>query len=191
MPLLTPVGGRFRGLTDFIFTTGLSPAAQAYALARFAVQEKGVKVAAILLDERREEARALAEAFEQEFQKAFVEKYPKEPYLRPATITFGKNSKFADLKPALAAPKVELVLFAGSSKDYETWRQEAASGAYLVFYAGDDGPLKAAGQQDVYRATAFALDKDIPATLDFATSLNRHSRKSPTCMRRWRMMESV
>ena len=81
--------------------------------ARFAVFENGARSATILIDERREEARALADAFTDEFQKATEEKHCKDGITKPERISFGKEPDWKALEQRQSATKASAVLFFG------------------------------------------------------------------------------
>jgi len=168
VPVLTPLGTLPRGVTELVYATGISLSSQAYALARFAFEEKGMRNMLLLIDDRREEAQALAEAFEREFQKASEEKNAKEKLGPLQRITFGKDATFPELATRIVAAKVQGVLFAGNAQDYEEWRKAIPTPDFAVFFGGEDGTLREAGPHAAFLASAFAIDKDLPKTAAFA-----------------------
>ena len=177
VPLITPLGGRPQGLTKLIFTTGITPASQADALARFAVIEKGIKKFAILVDQRLDESRGLAEAFERALQKNIEEK--KEEFAKPQLIPFGKDAKFVDLTKDINPAKVQGLLFAGTVQDYVEWRKTLPSSDLLIFFGGEETPFPENGMGPVFRASAFAVDKDLPKTEEFARKFRENFKEDP------------
>lgn len=178
-PLLTALGFRPRGLSEQVFDTGVAIPAAAQALAQFAVADKGIKRVAFLVDERREQARAFAEAFDRDCQTAFAKKYPKEEYAKPATKLFGKDVKYAELTQGLDAAKVQGVLFAGTVQDYQEWRKALPAPPFSVFFGGEDGVLNDSGPTAAYYASAFAIDKDRPKTVEFAQRFRESFKQEP------------
>jgi branched-chain amino acid transport system substrate-binding protein len=177
VPLVTPLGGRPQGLTELIFTTGVSLAAQADALARFAVQEKSVKQMAIFLDQRLDESRALAEVFERSLQKALEEK--KLPFAKPTVIPFGKEPKFAELSQTLDAKQTEGVLFVGTEEEYINWRKATTFAGVSMLLGGDDETAFDSSLGPVYCARAFAVDPDLPRTVAFAKKFQENFKEEP------------
>ena len=166
VPLLTPLGDRPAGASDLVFASGMSLAAQAHALARFAVEEKDIRTIVILADETREQARRSADAFDLQFQKAFAAKHPKESVAKPTRLTFGKQRTIADLAAQVDA-KSQAVMLAGTNADLSQWRKARPKDDRIVLFGGEDGSLREAGP-NIYAASAFALDKASPKTVDFA-----------------------
>ena len=177
VPLVTPLGGRPQGLKELIFTTGIPPAAQADALARFAAQEKGIKQLAILLDQRLEESRVLAEVFERSLQKTLEEK--KLPFAKPTVIPFGKDPKFAELSQALGDKQTDGVLFVGTDEDYITWRKAYTFAGVSMLLGGGDESAFDISLGPVYRARAFAVDPDLPKTVAFAKKYQENFKEEP------------
>jgi branched-chain amino acid transport system substrate-binding protein len=175
VPLVTPLGGRPQGPTELIFTTGLVPAAQAEALARFAAGEKGLKQVAILLDERLEDGRSLAEAFERALQKALEEK--KEPVSKSTVISFGKEAKFAELSQAL--PPTGGMVFIGTEADYVNWCKAYSYPGIKMLLAPEESTVFDDAFGPVYRARAFAVDADLPKTVAFAKAFRENYKEEP------------
>ncbi len=179
VPLVTPLGSRPPGVSERGLCTGLTPGAEALALARYAVEEKGVKTMALFADERRENSRAVAESFEREFLTASADKFPKEKVEKPRTQLFGKDVKVAELAKALDPAKTHAVLFAGAASDFEEWRKALPASKVLVFYAGEEAAVAASGSDAPYVATVFALDKERPKTVEFAQRFRDAFKEEP------------
>jgi branched-chain amino acid transport system substrate-binding protein len=182
VPLLTPLGATPRGVSELVFATGISPSAQGEALARFAVLEAAVTRMVLLVDERREEARTLADAFEREFQKALQEK--KVAFTKPVRVTFGDDAKFAELAKRIGElrpsdAKAQGVLFAGSAQDYEEWRQALPSPEFQIFFGGEEGTLRESNPRPAYVVSSFAAHKDLPKTMEFAQKFRETFKEEP------------
>jgi len=176
-PVLTPLGTRPRGSSDLVFGIGAPLADEAYALARFAVFEKDARSAAILVDERREEARALADAFADEFQKAALEKHGKDSVTKPERISLDKEPDWKALEQRLGVLKNSVVLFAGSSQDFGDWRK-GSSVEQLVLFGGDVTSLRAT--VPAFVVSAFAVHKELPKTETFAKKFRETFKEEPT-----------
>jgi branched-chain amino acid transport system substrate-binding protein len=179
VPLLAPFGKRPKGSGEHVFATGMAPAAQGQALARFAVLEKDVKRMAVLVDERREQALALAEAFEQAARQAYEEKHGKAEFTKPERLNFGKDVDFGRLGERLSQLRLDGVLFAGSAQDYKVWRKTLPAPAYQLFFGGEDGALTEDGPTAAYLASAFAVDKELPQTVAFARQYREAYKEDP------------
>ncbi|HWY85198.1 MAG TPA: ABC transporter substrate-binding protein [Gemmataceae bacterium] len=179
VPLLTPLGTRPRGLSQLTFGIGIAPAAQAHALARFAALDQGVRSMAIVMDDRREESRALAEAFEIEFHKALEEKHAGEKSAKPERVVFGKDANFSALAQRMDAAKVQGVLFAGSAQDFEQWCSALSSAEFLIFFGGEDGTVREPRLQSAFLTSAFAVDKELPKTGAFVQRFREAFKEEP------------
>ena len=179
VPLLTPLGYRPHGAGELAFSTGISVSFQANALARFAVEEKNIGNIVILVDETREQARALADAFENQFKKLFAEKHPKEAAQEPKRLLFGKELKIAEVAArSIDAKETQCVVFTGTAEDFAQWSKAQRRDALLVLYAGEDGALSDA-PLNTYMASAFATQKELPKTVDFARQYREAFKEEP------------
>ena len=176
VPLVTPLGGRPQGPTELIFTTGLVPTAKADALARFAAEEKGIKQFAILLDERFEDGRGLAEVFDRTLQKVLEDK--KEPASKSPVISFGKDAKFSELSQTL--PTAGGMVFIGTEADYVNWcKAFSYPGIKHATRADEEGVVFEDTCGPVYRARAFEVDADLPKTVAFAKAFRENYKEEP------------
>jgi branched-chain amino acid transport system substrate-binding protein len=179
VPLVTPLGARPRGTGDLVFAVGIAPAAQARALARFAVQDKGVTTTALVVDERRQAYRELAETFESEMRQALQSIRPNEEVKKSTTFRFGKDAKLAELAKRVGGAKVQGVLFAGPAQDYEEWRAALPNPEFLIFFAGAETALHENRTDPAYVASPFAVDPDLPKTVEFARRFREAFKKEP------------
>jgi branched-chain amino acid transport system substrate-binding protein len=179
VPLVTPLGYRPHGAGELVFSTGMSVSFQAKALARFAVEEKNIGKIVILVDETREQARAMADAFENQFEKVFAEKHPKEEAQKPKRLLFGKELKIAELAARpMDAKETQCVMFAGSADDFAQWRKAQPPGDFLILYVGEDSALRDA-PLNTYMASAFATQKELPKTMDFVRRYREAFKEEP------------
>lgn len=164
VPLVTPANLSPRKLGEHVFSIGLSPAFQGRALASFVADNKKLQPVLVLQDERGEEAQALVEAFERELAKDGL---GKAASLR--SMTFGKETKLADLARNIADSTPKAVLFAGNARDLEQVRRELSQPKPLLLFGGDDGTVRVAKQgETILIATAFAVDVEVPKTQEFS-----------------------
>jgi branched-chain amino acid transport system substrate-binding protein len=173
VPVVSPCGTRGRAMGEGVFCTGLMPAFQGKVLARFAVEELKAARVSVVVDERREEALQLADAFVRAFPELAAKKDPKAPAARPVPIRFGKDARFAELAKRLKGEeKAQLLLFAGGVEDLRALRAELGEPALPVLFGGEDGSFKAllANRETgdaVYLTTAFVADADTPRAQEF------------------------
>jgi branched-chain amino acid transport system substrate-binding protein len=144
IPILTFHGQPVSGASNQVFYLGMSPVRQGEVLAKVVADNAKTKKLVILLDERRPESAALAEAF----QKAFAEARKDEKAEAGATLTlrFGKDPEWADLIVRTRDYEPQAVVFAGTVQDFNAYhkvfrRKYFMSEPQLV-YAGNDGDQK-------------------------------------------------
>jgi hypothetical protein len=177
--LVSPCGLRPPALSENVFCTGLSPAFRGQVLARCAREELKAGKVAVLVDERAEEYRQLADAF----ARAWAGGKGAPPL---TTQRFGKGAKFDDLVGRLAGDWPEAVLFAGTPEDLRAWRRALDGQAPslnlvprkvpAVLFGGNDGSLPALrGEREtrsgVYTATAFVKEGGTPRMGAFAAKV--------------------
>src|SRR5260370_4017718 len=179
-PLVAPFGMHLRGQTELVFLTGLAPAFQGQVLARFAGEKWGPVKGVILVDERREEAIALAEAFARELSKAG--KDPKGPLPRPITWRYGKEKdSFAELDKRLGAEKPGAILVAGAISDLAKFRKQLPSSA-MILYGGDipgRAFLESPDSDGVHLAIPFVSDVDVPLAKEFVANFRKAFSEDP------------
>jgi branched-chain amino acid transport system substrate-binding protein len=130
VPVLTPLGSGKRPLGENVFFTGISAAARARALARFAVNDLGATGATIAQDAPLEDAGGFADIFALEFRAALALKSPKaQPViLRIHLPTADEAKKIAEMpkdQPMTDAPAVWV--FVGRTDDLSLLPPTAAT----------------------------------------------------------------
>jgi branched-chain amino acid transport system substrate-binding protein len=179
-PLVTS-GQRTRGLSELVFFTGLSPAFQGQVLARFAVENLHAAKVVVLVDEGREDALALAEAFTRGLRQAAAKKDPKSS-ADAATWRYGKEPPVADWAKRLAQEKPQALLLAGEARALTKWRQ-GLHFAGPILHGGADArerQLLDSGEADgVYLATPFVRDLDVPRAKEFMANYRQEFSEDP------------
>jgi len=177
--LVTP-GQRTRGLSSWVFFTGLSPAFQGQVLARFAVENLHAAKVVVMLDERREDALALAEAFARELRQSAAKKDAKAT-AEAALWRYGDDVP-ADWAKRLAQEKPQAVLLAGAGPDFIKMRPELHFPGPML-YGGDDGQARRfieSGHADgVYLVSAFVPDVDVPRAKEFLAAYRQAFSEDP------------
>jgi branched-chain amino acid transport system substrate-binding protein len=179
-PLISPFGMRLRNQGEMVFLTGLSPAFQGQALARYAAEKAGPVQVVILADERREDSLALADAFAQAFPKAI--KVAKAQVPRPITWRYGKEKDpLPELSKRLTAEKPGVILLAGSGADLLQFRKDFPASA-LVLYGGDNpgrSMLDSPDSDGVILAVPFVADADVPLAKEFVANFRKAFNEDP------------
>lgn len=183
VPLLAPIGLRTRDMSDLVYLTGLAPAFQGKVLARFAVLELKVPAAVVLVDERREDALALADSFASNFSQLHEAKKPKGEVSRPQIRRFGKDRPLPDLAKALAGEKPRAILMAGTPPDLADLLRVLRPAPAPVLFGGEDGSARALldspDTAGVYLATAYVRDLDLPRAKEFAAAFANANSTEP------------
>jgi branched-chain amino acid transport system substrate-binding protein len=180
VPLVSPFGMRLRGQSELVFLTGLSPAFEGQVLAKFAGEKWGPIKVVILVDERREEAIALAEAFARTFPK--TSKDPKAEVPRTITLRYGKEKDpIPELKKRLAAEKPGAILVAGSIPDLLQLRKDFPASAMVLLGGNLPGKtlLESPEGDGVYLATPFVADADFPLAKEFVAHFRKEFGEDP------------
>lgn len=183
--VISPCGFRPAVLSDHVFCTGLSPAFQGQVLARFAREELKAAKVAVLVDERREESRLLADAFARTW--AAVKDAAPVTVLR-----FDKDAKFDELAKRLKADAPAALLFAGTPEDLRTFllnqppleKSEEPRILPLILFGGDEGsqPLllrESATRTGIHLVTAFVKDDGTPRMKEFAADYLKTFQEEP------------
>jgi ABC-type branched-subunit amino acid transport system substrate-binding protein len=151
VPLLTMHGQQVAGASNFVFYLGMSPARQGAALAGALAEDIKVKRITLLIDEKRPESVALADAFTKAMGEA--RKDAKAPPAAVLSVRYAEETntppriaedvKWRELIERVIAQEPQVVVFAGSVQDFNTW-QKIQRKEYLVahpriVYAGSDG----------------------------------------------------
>lgn len=183
VPLLSPSGLRTRDMSDMVFLTGLSPAFQGATLARFVANElKPAGSVVVVVDERREESLALAEAFAAAVVKSPAGK-DKAAASRPRQLRFGKDQPVADLAKTVAEAKSGVLLFAGAARDLPALLKALKPAPAVVLFGGEDAAarllLESAETSGVYLATAYVRDLDLPCAREFAAEFAKANSAEP------------
>jgi branched-chain amino acid transport system substrate-binding protein len=175
VPVLTPTGYPTRAMSESVYFTGLSPAAQGKALARFAALELAAETIVVLQDERLGEAQEAVEAFARELPAALAKKDNKTvAALRK--LRFGKDVKLSNLVKVVkqlteetGKDPIKAVLFAGKADDV---RELGELPGPLLFLGADGSaptlPAQRNASKDIYLVTAFVTDTDAPRAVEFA-----------------------
>jgi len=176
VPLLTMHGQPVSGANNYVFYLGMSPARQGAALAKFIAENHDKIRVAILMDERRPEAVAVADAF----QKALAEarKSRNAPAGLVTLLRFGEETKtpplridedqkWHELSERVLNHAAHTVVFAGAVQDFNAWhkvlRKDFPDVTLHLVFAGSDGAhrvfdLDAREEAPVLVASAFYAD---------------------------------
>jgi branched-chain amino acid transport system substrate-binding protein len=181
VPIISRYGVRQRGQSDLVFLTGLTPVFQGKVLARFAAEKLGPVQVVILVDERREESLALAEAFARQFPIS-AEKTKKTTPPRPLTWRYGQEEdSFPQLAKRLGVEKPGAILLAGTISDLGKFRKQFPPPAPILF--GGDSPgrslLDSPDSDGIYLTTAFVLDLDVPLAKEFVANYRKAFNEDP------------
>ncbi|MCI0380292.1 MAG: ABC transporter substrate-binding protein [Gemmataceae bacterium] len=166
VPVVTPLGFLPRGVSDKVFSIGLSPQRQGEVLARFIAEEKKIDSVHVVTDARREGAQAVADAFREAFRKSW-EAGKKEIAWTAEQVTIDKETKFDELGKRVPSGARALV-FSGSVADFGKLLRELKAPDLLLVYAGPEGAPRNLGDAVVYFAAPFAVDKELSKTQEFA-----------------------
>jgi len=178
-PVLTPIGFRTSGMSELLFTTGLTPTFQGTVLAQF-LAEQAPGAGMLIVDPRRDEALAVADSFRRAWAEAFSKRDAELPRWTESTLP--KDVKHAEFAKTVSTDKSKTIVFAGAGADFEALRQSWGSSAPRLVFAGDDGawsPVEGVAGQTVYLATAFTVGKEQPKALEFAKKYRTATGEEP------------
>jgi branched-chain amino acid transport system substrate-binding protein len=171
VPLLTPYGRKTQGMSEQVFCTGLSPSYQGKVLARHAAEVLKLSSITILIDERREDAALLAEAFQREFPAHHQDKETKKA--RVTTLRFGADPNFSSLAEGVMKEEPQGIVFAGAARDLLALRGALEGRIPALFFGGPDGSSKTLaddpGGEGVVLVSAFAVDVDVARAKEFVS----------------------
>ena len=165
VPILTFHGQPVVGGSNDLFYLGMSPVRQGEILAKVIGGNAKAKRVVILLDERRPESAALADAFQQAF--AETRKDQKADADSVLTLRFGKDAKWSELIDRARDRELQAVVFAGAVQDFNAYqkefRREYALTQPELVYAGDDcdprlADLASGAKGPILLATAYYAD---------------------------------
>lgn len=178
VPLVAPCGFRSRDMSDWVYLTGLSPAFQGSALARFAAGELKIGEISVAADDRREEFLAAADSFADAFAKKRRDGKAPQKIWR-----FGKERPAPDVAKLLSVEKPKALLVAGASNELVSILGSISPRPAVVLFAGDDTGVRALAEapdtSSVYLATAYAAGIDLPRAKDFAAAFSQAFNAEP------------
>jgi branched-chain amino acid transport system substrate-binding protein len=164
VPVLSFYGQPVAGVSNQVFYLGLAPKTQGDALARVAAEDAKRQRAVLVVDERRPESAALADAFVKAWTEARASKEPKDA-VPPLLLRFGKDARWSELLERIRASDPHAILFAGAVPEFSTWyrayQQEVFLTEPLILFGGEDGAARLFDidpQAKVVLATAFPAD---------------------------------
>lgn len=167
--VISAAGFRPPNLGDLVFTTGLTPQAQAEALARFASEELHQARWVVVVDEAREESLLLAKAFEKALAAGLPDPKTK---LTPkvVTIPLGKNPKMSEVGPRVLLENSPGVLLAGRASDLAPLLFELGKPRALTVLIGDGDCRQyyATEEEPIYQATTFVVAPEFAQAEAFA-----------------------
>jgi branched-chain amino acid transport system substrate-binding protein len=152
VPLLTMHGQPVPGASNQVIYLGMSPIRQGVALAMAIAENAKATRVVILVDEKRSEAVALADAFQNAHPEA--RKQSKMPTAVVTAMRYGVDAKsppmrieaelkWTDLSQRIVDQETHTVVFAGAVQDFNAWhkvfRREFPDTAINLAFAGDDG----------------------------------------------------
>lgn len=178
-PVIAPCGFRSRDMSEWAFLTGLAPAFQGAALARFAAQELKVASVFVAADERREEFLAAAESF-----ISWLAKSKEKTTGSPGRLSrFGKDRSPQDLAKLLNTDRQQAIAFFGTPSDFAALLRSLSPRPAVVLFAGDDtGPralTEAPETGSIYLPTAYAVGLDQPRAKEFAAAFAQAYSEEP------------
>lgn len=164
VPFLLSTAPRPQPALDFVFFTGLTPAAQGRALGRFAGEEFKDGAVAVVSDGKHD---ALLQAFTQEISKEKL----------AGTWTYASADKLAGLAKEAAAKKPAAVLFAGGATELQSWLRAEPAARTPILFAGSEATMAEVGGMAIYLVTAFAADD--PLVKEFAAKYQQRFNSPP------------
>jgi len=183
VPVVAPAGLHTRAMGELVFLTGLSPAFEGQVLARFAAQDRAASTAAVLADERREEALQVAEAFVRAFPAAVRKQQPKAAAPPPAVWRYGKTASFEELAARVRDSKPRVLLVAGSAGDLHALLAVLKQPDLAVLWSDADGATWPHGEgltsNPVYQVTPFASDAETPQAKAFLEQYRKAFSEDP------------
>jgi len=183
VPVVAPAGMHARALGELAFLTGLSPGFQGQVLARFAAQDRAATTAAVLADERREDALQLAEAFVRAFPAAVHKQQPMARVPQPAVWRYGKSSRIEELAARVHEGKPDVLLVAGSAVDLRDLLAVLRQPGLPVLWGRADGesvpPADSLVSNPVFQTTAFVSDADTPRAKAFLENYRKAFSEEP------------
>jgi branched-chain amino acid transport system substrate-binding protein len=166
VPFLSPVSYRPAGLDDMAFLTGISAKARARALAQYLVEERAIREACLLLDERVPDADEFANAFKTRWNELREKHSLREV---EEELRWAKEMKIDEVAALARAHPIDrgtaCWVFLGAAEDFALVRKRDVK---LLVYAGQDAAPATLGAEEVVLATAFAVDAQLPKTGEFA-----------------------
>lgn len=163
VPVLTFYGQPVIGASSDVFYLGMAPVRQGEVLASASAENAGIQRVAILVDERRAESAALADAF----QKTFAATRKDEKPGVVLQVRFGKDASWSDLMVRVRDQEAQAIVFAGTVQDFnachKAYRQEYFVNEPELVFAGPDGEQRLfdvgpASKGSILLATAFYAD---------------------------------
>ena len=182
VPVVAPEGMRTRAMGDLVFLTGLAPTFQGQTLARFAAQDLAATSAAVLADERRDDAVQLADAFMHTFPGAARKQPATATPAQPALWRFGKSARLEEFATRVREAKPDLLLFAGDPGDLRDFLRALDQPALPVLWAGGDGAastMDGAPGKALYHITPLASDLDMPLAKTFVDQYRKAFSEEP------------
>jgi branched-chain amino acid transport system substrate-binding protein len=174
IPILTFHGQPVSGASNQVFYLGMSPVRQGEVLASVIADNAKAHKVVIVLDERRSESAALADAF----QKALAEarKGDKLRACAVVTLRFGKDAGWPELIDQTRTQEPDAVVFAGGVQDFNAYHKLFRGEYFLnepqLVYAGNDvdprrADLAPGTKAAVLLASAFYADPAAEKTAAF------------------------
>jgi branched-chain amino acid transport system substrate-binding protein len=165
IPILTFHGQPVSGASNQVFYLGMSPVRQGEVIAKVVAADRIVDRIVILIDERRPESAALAEAFQKAFARSRMDWEGRLGTV--LTLRFGKDASWAELIDRTRSHEPKAVVFAGGVQDFNAYhkvfRREYFLSKPQLVYAGNDGDqrlfdLAPGTKAPVVLASAFYAD---------------------------------
>jgi branched-chain amino acid transport system substrate-binding protein len=173
VPVLSSAGARASGLSDLVFTTGLSTARQGEALSRH-LAAQGAPVA-LIVDAGDVDSQAGGAAF----KKTWTE-VAKKDGSRLHEFALGADADFAKLSGRIDEVKPKTVVFAGEVSAWRDLQRQWKGTDTRWAYIGPEGALTGADATNALIATSFALDKETAKIEEFAKKYRAKFDEEPT-----------
>jgi branched-chain amino acid transport system substrate-binding protein len=181
VPVLTPLGVRTAAMGELVFTTGVAPEFRARVLARHAIEDLGLKHAAVLVDEQREDLLLLADSFVQTFTEIVAKKDPKAEVARPRMHRFGKDAKYKELAARVAEEKPAVLLLAVAPEALREILRQLGQPRPTLLYGASDGNLVTLPHDSgsLYAVTSYVTEAESALNQEFVQKFMKAYSEEP------------
>jgi branched-chain amino acid transport system substrate-binding protein len=178
-----------------IFFTGMAPACQGQALARFAAEKRFRHVVVLVdVEARPSQNRAVAEAFKEKFLEIVRKQTPARkvavagpwPYSKETSLPKRARRIIEEIQNAGPAkkPKPDAILLAGKAAALKQLREELGSQRLPVLFGGEEGSIPELLEEPetnhgIYLATAFVPEAGTDRSKAFVKQFTKRYGEAP------------